>query len=80
MLCLAVKEGKLVLYYDFNGGLKMASPSKDSADLIVSRNTNKAVMTKIRCSHLDFLPGSETFWCSCLSASGVFLSTSFLFQ
>ncbi|KAJ6665753.1 hypothetical protein lerEdw1_002123 [Lerista edwardsae] len=43
MLCLAVEEGKLVLYYDFNGGLKMASPSKDSANLIVSRNTNKAI-------------------------------------
>ncbi|XP_053101455.1 laminin subunit alpha-5 isoform X2 [Hemicordylus capensis] len=43
LLCLAVQEGKLVLYYDFNGGLKMASPLKEPANLIVSSNTNKAI-------------------------------------
>ncbi|XP_072852864.2 laminin subunit alpha-5 isoform X1 [Pogona vitticeps] len=43
LLCLAVQEGKLVLYYDFDGGLKAAQPSKDPATLIVSSTTNKAI-------------------------------------
>ncbi|KAM6455807.1 laminin subunit alpha-5 isoform 2-T2 [Liasis olivaceus] len=43
LLCLAIQDGKLVLYYDFNGGLKMAPPSKDRATLTVSNNTNKAI-------------------------------------
>lgn len=43
IVCLAVEEGKLVLYYVFNGELKRAPSSKDSANLIVSRNTNKAI-------------------------------------
>ncbi|XP_067324319.1 laminin subunit alpha-5 isoform X1 [Anolis sagrei] len=43
LLCLAIQKGKLVLYYDFNGGLKTATPSKDPATLLVSSNTNKAI-------------------------------------
>uniref|UniRef100_A0A8D2J8L5 Laminin subunit alpha-5 n=1 Tax=Varanus komodoensis TaxID=61221 RepID=A0A8D2J8L5_VARKO len=43
LLCLAIREGKLVLYYDFSEGLKVAPPSRDPASLIVSSNTNKAI-------------------------------------
>uniref|UniRef100_A0A670Y1P9 Laminin subunit alpha 5 n=1 Tax=Pseudonaja textilis TaxID=8673 RepID=A0A670Y1P9_PSETE len=39
LLCLAVQNRKLVLYYDFGGGLNMTS--KDQATLIVSNNANK---------------------------------------
>lgn len=45
MLCLAVQEGKLVLYYDFTGELQMAPPFKDPDTLAITSNTNKAVMT-----------------------------------
>ncbi|XP_026553187.1 laminin subunit alpha-5 isoform X1 [Pseudonaja textilis] len=41
LLCLAVQNRKLVLYYDFGGGLNMTS--KDQATLIVSNNANKAI-------------------------------------
>ncbi|KAL7985640.1 hypothetical protein Chor_004210 [Crotalus horridus] len=43
LLCLAVRDGKLVLYYDFGGGLNMAPPSRDQATLIVSNHANKAI-------------------------------------
>ncbi|XP_042318376.1 laminin subunit alpha-5, partial [Sceloporus undulatus] len=43
LLCLAVQKGKLVLYYDFNDGLKVAAPSKEPTALLVSSNTNKAI-------------------------------------
>ncbi|XP_054836339.1 laminin subunit alpha-5 [Eublepharis macularius] len=43
MLCLAVQEGKLVLYHDLSGELKMAPPFKDPDTLTVSSNTNKAI-------------------------------------
>ncbi|KAH0619227.1 hypothetical protein JD844_019053 [Phrynosoma platyrhinos] len=48
LLCLAVQKGKLVLYYDFNDGLKVAATSKDPTALLVGSNTNKAVMTEKR--------------------------------
>lgn len=40
-LCLAIRDGKLVLYYDFNTGLEMAKPSSNSSS--ISSATNKAV-------------------------------------
>uniref|UniRef100_A0A8C8RBX0 Laminin subunit alpha-5 n=1 Tax=Pelusios castaneus TaxID=367368 RepID=A0A8C8RBX0_9SAUR len=42
-LCLAVQDGKLMLYYDFKEGLEMAKSSSDSASLTVSSTTNKAI-------------------------------------
>ncbi|XP_013928101.1 PREDICTED: laminin subunit alpha-5-like [Thamnophis sirtalis] len=42
LLCLTVRDGKLVLYYDFGGGLN-TSPPKDGANLVVSNNANKAI-------------------------------------
>lgn len=41
-LCLAIRDGKLVLYYDFSTGLEMAKPSSNSS-LTISSTTNKAV-------------------------------------
>uniref|UniRef100_A0A8C3LL69 Laminin subunit alpha-5 n=1 Tax=Chrysolophus pictus TaxID=9089 RepID=A0A8C3LL69_CHRPC len=38
-LCLAIRDGKLVLYYDFNTGLEMAKPSSNSSS--ISSATNK---------------------------------------
>uniref|UniRef100_A0A670I4A0 Laminin subunit alpha-5 n=1 Tax=Podarcis muralis TaxID=64176 RepID=A0A670I4A0_PODMU len=35
LICLAVQEGKLVLYYDFDGGLKVAQASKEPAALVI---------------------------------------------
>ncbi|KAL8179594.1 UNVERIFIED_CONTAM: hypothetical protein K2H54_069335 [Gekko kuhli] len=43
MLCLAVQEGKLVLYYDFTGEVQMAPPFKDPDTLAISSNTNKGI-------------------------------------
>ncbi|OXB78457.1 UNVERIFIED_CONTAM: hypothetical protein H355_007487 [Colinus virginianus] len=40
-LCLAIRDGKLVLYYDFNTGLEMAKPSSNSSS--ISSATNKAI-------------------------------------
>ncbi|XP_030319126.1 laminin subunit alpha-5 isoform X3 [Calypte anna] len=42
-LCLAIRDGKLVLYYDFSTGLEMAKPSSNSSSLAVSSTTNKAI-------------------------------------
>nr|XP_047930545.1 laminin subunit alpha-5 isoform X4 [Anser cygnoides] len=42
-LCLAIRDGKLVLYYDFSTGLEMAKPSSNSSSLTVSSTTNKAI-------------------------------------
>uniref|UniRef100_A0A8C4W263 Laminin subunit alpha-5 n=1 Tax=Gopherus evgoodei TaxID=1825980 RepID=A0A8C4W263_9SAUR len=42
-LCLAVQDGKLVLYYDFKQVLEMAPPSSDPTSLTVSSTTNKAI-------------------------------------
>lgn len=42
-LCLAIRDGKLVLYYDFSTGLEMAKPSSNSSSLTISSTTNKAV-------------------------------------
>ncbi|CAM4653046.1 unnamed protein product [Caretta caretta] len=42
-LCLAVRDGKLVLYYDFKEGLEMAASSSDPMSLTVSSTTNKAI-------------------------------------
>ncbi|XP_059569197.1 laminin subunit alpha-5 isoform X3 [Alligator mississippiensis] len=42
-LCLAVQDGKLVLYYDFSDGLKVAESNNNLALLTVSSTTNKAV-------------------------------------
>uniref|UniRef100_A0A8C3RW26 Laminin subunit alpha-5 n=1 Tax=Chelydra serpentina TaxID=8475 RepID=A0A8C3RW26_CHESE len=42
-LCLAVQDGKLVLYYDFKEGLKMEPSSSDPKSLTVSSTTNKAI-------------------------------------
>jgi len=43
-LCLAIRNGKLVLYYDFNTGLEMAKPSSNASS--ISSATNKAVRGK----------------------------------
>ncbi|XP_053250423.1 laminin subunit alpha-5 isoform X2 [Podarcis raffonei] len=43
LICLAVQEGKLVLYYDFDGGLKVAQASKEPAALVASSNTDKVI-------------------------------------
>jgi len=51
-LCLAIRDGKLVLYYDFSTGLEMAKPSSNSSSLTISSTTNKAVRGNGR------LPGS----------------------
>ena len=51
-LCLAIRDGKLVLYYDFSTGLEMAKPSSNSSSLTISSTTNKAVRGNSR------LPGS----------------------
>ncbi|PKU36259.1 laminin subunit alpha-5 [Limosa lapponica baueri] len=42
-LCLAIRDGKLVLYYDFSTGLEMAKPSSNSSSLTISSTTNKAI-------------------------------------
>ncbi|XP_057256839.1 laminin subunit alpha-5 isoform X1 [Pezoporus wallicus] len=42
-LCLAIRDGKLVLYYDFSSGLEMAKPSSNSSSLTISSTTNKAI-------------------------------------
>ncbi|KAF2978342.1 hypothetical protein EK904_004374 [Melospiza melodia maxima] len=41
-LCLAIRDGKLALYYDFSSGLEMAKPS-NSSSLTISSATNKAI-------------------------------------
>uniref|UniRef100_A0A8C3D650 Laminin subunit alpha 5 n=1 Tax=Corvus moneduloides TaxID=1196302 RepID=A0A8C3D650_CORMO len=41
-LCLAIRDGKLALYYDFSSGLEMAKPS-NSSSLTISSTTNKAI-------------------------------------
>uniref|UniRef100_A0A8C4TQL5 Laminin subunit alpha 5 n=1 Tax=Falco tinnunculus TaxID=100819 RepID=A0A8C4TQL5_FALTI len=40
-LCLAIRDGKLVLYYDFSTGLEMAKPSSNTSSLTISSTTNK---------------------------------------
>uniref|UniRef100_A0A8C0F1H4 Laminin subunit alpha-5 n=1 Tax=Bubo bubo TaxID=30461 RepID=A0A8C0F1H4_BUBBB len=40
-LCLAIRDGKLVLYYDFSTGLETAKPSSNSSSLTISSTTNK---------------------------------------
>ncbi|XP_010157177.1 PREDICTED: laminin subunit alpha-5-like, partial [Eurypyga helias] len=42
-LCLAIRNGKLVLYYDFSTGLEMAKPSSNSSSLAISSTANKAI-------------------------------------
>uniref|UniRef100_A0A8C3NPG6 Laminin subunit alpha 5 n=1 Tax=Cyanoderma ruficeps TaxID=181631 RepID=A0A8C3NPG6_9PASS len=41
-LCLAIRDGKLALYYDFSSGLEIAKPS-NSSSLTISSTTNKAI-------------------------------------
>ncbi|XP_008933523.1 PREDICTED: laminin subunit alpha-5-like, partial [Merops nubicus] len=41
-LCLAIRDGKLVLYYDLNTGLEMAKPSSNSS-LTISSTSDKAI-------------------------------------
>ncbi|XP_029467612.1 laminin subunit alpha-5 isoform X2 [Rhinatrema bivittatum] len=42
-LCLAVQDGKLVVYYDFDEGIQMAKSAGDSASLAVSSAAHKVI-------------------------------------
>ncbi|XP_010217993.1 PREDICTED: laminin subunit alpha-5 [Tinamus guttatus] len=42
-LCLAIRDGKLVLYYDFSGGLETAKPSNNSLSLAIGSTSTQAI-------------------------------------
>ncbi|NWI21159.1 LAMA5 protein, partial [Crypturellus soui] len=42
-LCLAIRDGKLVLYYDFSGSLETAKPSNNSLSLAIGSTSNQAI-------------------------------------
>uniref|UniRef100_A0A8B9U440 Laminin subunit alpha 5 n=1 Tax=Anas zonorhyncha TaxID=75864 RepID=A0A8B9U440_9AVES len=51
-LCLAIRDGKLVLYYDFSTGLEVAKPSSNSSSLtiqifLLKMNNKKRILVRL---------------------------------